>query len=46
MGLFDRFRKEKKNGQPPYLYDESEIRELDSFINDQFVSIQKLIRIF
>ena len=36
MGLFDKFGKEKKKEQPPYLYDEPEIRELDSFINDQF----------
>ena len=41
MGFFDRFKKEKKNDEPeqditPYLYDDSEIAELDSFICDMF----------
>ena len=39
MGLFDRFKKEKKTeetGLPQYLYSEAEIEELDSFICDMF----------
>ena len=40
MGLFDWLKKEKKQDEkknlPPYLYDESEIAELDSFICDMF----------
>lgn len=40
MGLFDWLKKEKKQDEkknlPPYLYEESEIAELDSFICDMF----------
>jgi hypothetical protein len=41
MGLFDWLKKDKKQTEkakslPPYLYDESEINELDSFICDMF----------
>ena len=41
MGLFNRFRKDKKRketepGLPMYLYDDSEIEVIDSFICDMF----------
>ncbi len=41
MGLFNRFRKDKKRketepGLPMYLYDDSEIEAIDSFICDMF----------
>ena len=40
MGLFDRFKKDKKqegkSGIPQYLYDDAEIDEVDSFICDMF----------
>ncbi len=41
MGLFDRFKKDKKSDEPaqaitPYLYDDSEIDSLDAFICDMF----------
>ncbi len=40
MGLFDRFKKDKKQEKTPdipqYLYDDTEIEEVDSFICDMF----------
>ena len=41
MGLFSRFRKDKKRKEtepalPMYLYDDSEIEVIDSFICDMF----------
>ena len=47
MGLFDWLKKDKKQTEkakslPPYLYDESEINELDSFICDMFGNYQNV----
>ena len=49
MGLFSRFRKDKKRKEtesalPMYLYDDSEIEVIDNFICDMFGNYKNVFR--